>query len=241
MEVPNGQYRSLSVYNYTTPTNSIKMKKLIFLTFVVMTVVLNTGYSQFSMTVTTGISPQQTPASHYIFVNRSSPKDEFTFDLNTVKASYFIGVGTRYDVQPFFFQAEAQYTKREYVYDVSYTYTGRGRTDQVTQYHEQMNVINIPVSVGVDLGVVDVTSGFLPQIIVSQQSDLSQLTGYNQNLKSLRFGWQSGIAANINQLRIGLNWQMDFNNYADHIYIRSQSLALAGRSSRLLGTLSYVF
>lgn len=217
------------------------MKKFFFLTILLSAVFLTEAYSQIHMTVTAGISPQQTPVSHYIFVNRSSPRDEFTFDLNTVKASFFIGVGARYDIQPFFFQAEAQYNKREYVYDVAYTYTGRGRTDQSTEYTEQMNVINIPLSVGVDLGIIDVTSGFLPQLILSQQSDLSQLTGYNQDLKFFRFGWQSGITANINQMRIGLNWQMDFNNYVDHAYIRSQPLALQGRSTRLVGTMSYIF
>jgi len=197
-------------------------------------------HSQVSMIVTTGISPQQTPPSHYIFVNRSTP-DEFTFDLRTVKASVFIGAGARYDIKPFFFQAEAQYNRREYVYDVAYTYTGRGRTDEVNEYTEQMDVINLPVSVGVDLGFLDITSGFLPQVILSQQSDLSEIDGYHQDLKTMRFGWQTGIAANLNQLRIGLNWQSDFNNYADHAYIGDQSLELAGRSSRLLGNLSFIF
>src|SRR5258705_12803776 len=105
---------------YYTPIKKNKMRKLFFLAILLISAIFSTAFSQLSMTVTTGISPQQTPTSHYIFVNRSSPRDEFTFDLNTVKASYFIGVGARYDVMPFFFLAEAQYNKREYVYDVSY-------------------------------------------------------------------------------------------------------------------------
>ncbi|HZV45466.1 MAG TPA: hypothetical protein VFF90_13360 [Saprospiraceae bacterium] len=216
------------------------MKKFFVLTTVFLFAFVVSMQSQVSMVVTAGISPQQTPPSHYIFVNRSTP-DEFTFDLRTVKSSVFIGAGARYDIKPFFFQAEAQYNKRVYVYDVSYTYTGRGRTDEVNKYEEQMDVINLPLSMGVDLGILDITSGFLPQFILSQQSDLSDLEGYNQDLKTMRFGWHTGIAANVNQLRIGLNWQSDFNNYADHAYIGNQSLELAGRSSRLLGTLSFVF
>jgi len=216
------------------------MKKFFVLTTVFLFAFVVSMQSQVSMVVTAGISPQQTPPSHYIFVNRSTP-DEFTFDLRTVKSSVFIGAGARYDIKPFFFQAEAQYNKRVYVYDVSYTYTGSGRTDEVNKYEEQMDVINLPLSMGVDLGILDITSGFLPQFILSQQSDLSDLEGYNQDLKTMRFGWHTGIAANVNQLRIGLNWQSDFNNYADHAYIGNQSLELAGRSSRLLGTLSFVF
>ena len=94
---------------------------------------------------------------------------------------------------------------------------------------------------GVDLGIVDVTSGFLPQIIVSQDSDLSNLPGYSQKLDRLRFGWHSGLAANVKDMRIGLSYQMDFNNYADHAYINGHNLTLSGRSRRVLGTLSYVF
>jgi hypothetical protein len=183
----------------------------------------------------------QTPPSHYIFVNRSSPRDEFTFDLLQVKAAYFVGVGAKYDLQPFFLAAEAQYNRREYIYDVVYTFPGFGRTEQSVQYAEYMNVINVPLSLGVDLGTVDVVSGFLPQIVLSQQSELENLIGYSQKLSRVRFGWHTGFAVNVSQLRIGVNYQMDFNNYADHAYIRNQPLALQGRSTRILGTIAYNF
>jgi hypothetical protein len=217
------------------------MKKSLMLLVGSIILLASSLQSQISMTFTAGVSPQQTPVSHYIFVNRSAPRDEFTFDLSQVKASYFVGVGAKYDVKPFFFTGEAQYNKREYIYNVAYTFPAFGRTEEAVRYSEYMHVINLPVSVGVDLGVVDVMSGFLPQLIVSQQSDLEDIDGYSQKLNSLRFGWQSGFAANVSNMRIGLMWQMDFNNYADHVYVREESLSLQGRSSRLLGTLSYHF
>jgi hypothetical protein len=199
------------------------------------------AHSQMIMTVTTGISPQQSPNGHYIFVNRSAPRDEFTFDLAQVKASYFVGVGGRYDLKPFFFSGEAQYNKREYIYDVSYTYPGIPRTVDVEQYNETMQMINIPLSVGVDLGIVQVSSGLLPQLIISHQSELEKLEGYSKKRTPFRMGWQSGLETKISNLRIGLNWQMDFNNYADHLFIGNQPLTLQGRPSRILGTFSYDF
>ena len=193
------------------------------------------------MTFTAGVSPQQNPPSNHIFVNRSSPRDEFTFDLAEVKASYFVGVGARYGLNPFFLAAEALYNRREYIYEVSYTFPGFGRSEQTQTKSESMNVINVPLTLGVDLGVVDVTSGFLPQLIVSQDSDLADVSGYSQKLNPLRFGWHSGLAAKIKDMRIGVSWQMDFNNYGDHAYINEQNLGLQGRSHRILGTLSYQF
>lgn len=217
------------------------MKNLIALALFFALFLSTKADAQVSMTMSVGIAPQQTPVAHYIFVNRSSPRDEFTFDLAKVKASYFVGVGTRYDMAPFFFLAEAQYNKREYVYDVAYTYPGFGRSEEVVQYAETMHVINVPVSIGVDLGVVDVINGFVPQVVVSHQTDLKDLRGYSDDLSTFRFGWHSGIAANVANMRIGLDWQMDFNNYADHIYINNQNLELAGRISRIVGTLAYNF
>ena len=194
------------------------------------------------MTITAGMAAQQSPAPNHIFVNRSSPRDEFTFDLSQVKPSYFIGVGAKYDLnKSFFLAAEALYNRREYLYNVSYTFPGFGRTEQTQVLTESMNIINVPLTLGVDLGVVDVTSGFLPQLILSQSSDLEGLNGYSQKLDKLRFGWHSGVAANIKAVRVGVSWQMDFNNYADHAFIHDQNLSLQGRSNRLLGTLSYQF
>ena len=217
------------------------MKKQFYLLACLVAGFISNAGAQITMTFTAGVAPQQTPESHYIFVNRSTPRDEFTFDLAQIKAAYFVGVGAKYDLNPFFITAEAQYNKREYIYDVSYTFPEFGRTETTVQYSEYMNVVNVPLSLGVDLGLVDVSSGFIPQLIVSQQSDLENVSGYSQKLKKLRFGWHTGLAVNINQLRVGVNWQMDFNNYVDHAYVRNQSLRLQGRPTRVLGTLSYQF
>ncbi|MDZ4748781.1 MAG: hypothetical protein SH808_09855 [Saprospiraceae bacterium] len=202
---------------------------------------VNALEAQFSMVYSLGIAPQQTPDGHYIFVNRSSPDSEFTFDLTKVKASYFVGAGVRYTIAPFFLMTEAQYNKREYIYTVEPTSSGFVRSEETIQFTESMHVINVPVSIGVDLGVIEVFSGFLPQVIVAHQTALDQMTGYADDLKTLRFGWHTGIAAKVANLRIGLSYQMDSNNYADHISINDQHLALSGRSSRIVGSLSYAF
>jgi len=197
--------------------------------------------AQFSMTASMGISPQQSPGSDYIFVNRSTPRSEFTFNISQVKASYFAGVGTRYDIFPFFFTAEALYNKRQFVYDVAYTYPEFGRSDETLEYSETMHVINVPISVGVQIGIMEVSSGFLPQVVVGHETDLDDINGYSQKLNPIRLGWHTGLAARLSALRIGLDWQMDTNTYADHIYVNNQNLDLRGKSSRLVGTLSYQF
>lgn len=218
------------------------MKNLFaFSIFFAVLVVARINAQDVQMTFTAGVSPQQNPEPNHILVNRNAPREEFLFDLNQVKASYYIGVGAKYDIKPFFLSAEALYNRREYVYNVSFTFPEFGRTETTQIFNEYMNIINVPLTLGVDLGIVDVTSGFLPQLIVSQNSTLEGLNGYSQKLDRLRFGWHSGLAANIKNMRVGLSFQMDFNNYADHVYIYDQNLSLQGRSSRILGSMTYLF
>ena len=218
------------------------MKNLFLIIICLTTLSISSVQSQeFHMTVSAGASPQQNPETHFIFVNRSSPRDEFTFDLTQVKASYYVGFGAKYDLHPFFLAAEAQYTKREYVYSIIYTFPEFGRSETNQLMTETMNVINIPLTLGVDLGIVDVTSGFVPQFILSQSTDMSNVKGYSQDLNWLRFGWHSGFGVNVGAMRIGMSMQMDFNNYADHAYVRDQSLSLAGRPTRFFGNISYQF
>ncbi len=202
---------------------------------------INDSHGQTSMVYSIGIAPQQSPGGHYIFVNRNTPREEFTFDLAQVKASYFLGAGVRHDLNPFFFMAEAQYNKREYVYDIQYTYPEFVRTEDVQQYAETMHVINVPLTLGVDLGAVEVTSGLLPQFVVSHNSQLENIEGYSEDLNIMRFGWHSGVAAKVANFRFGLNYQMDFNNYADHMSIHGESLALSGNSNRIVGLISCKF
>lgn len=197
--------------------------------------------AQFSFVSSVGISPQQSPGSNYIFVNRSTPREEFTFDISQVKASYFIGAGTRYDIKPFFLMVEAQYNKRQFVYDVAYTYPEFFRSEVPVEYHETMHVINLPVSVGVNIGMMEVYSGFLPQLIVSQDTDLDQIAGYSQQLNPIRLGWHTGVAINVAAFRMGLNWQMDKNSYAEHITINDTNLDLGGKSSRLVASVGMKF
>lgn len=196
---------------------------------------------QWSMTVTAGVSPGQTSGTSVLLVNRSSPQDEFTFQLSSVKASTLLGAGAMYRFAPFFLSAEAQYTQRAYDYTVSYTYPGFGRSGNEATYSEKMGAIAFPVSLGVNLGVVDVTSGFLPQMIVSRQTDLVRLSGYSDDDSRFRFGWHSGIAALVSTMRIGIHYQMDFASYGDHMTVNGTSLRLKGQPSRVVGTLSYGF
>lgn len=216
------------------------MKNLMYVLMMACSTILaiSNAHAQTSMVYSLGLSPQMAPGGHHIFGNVQTPKDEFTFDLAQVKASYFLGAGVRHDVKPFFFMAEAQYNKREYVYDIQYTYPAFVRTEDVQQYSETMHMINVPLTIGVDLGFAEVTSGFLPQFVVGHQSELANFEGYSDQLKTLRFGWQAGVAAKLSNFRLGLNWQMDFNNYADHLYINGEGMALQGSSNRLVGSIS---
>jgi hypothetical protein len=90
------------------------------------------------------------------------------------------------------------------VYDIAYTFPGCGRIEEVVQYSESMQVINLPVSIGVDLGIIYVINGFIPQVIASHQTELENFRSYPDKCNPIRFGWHSGIAVHVANLWIGL-------------------------------------
>ena len=221
----------------TTMKNQIYILMVAFL----VTASMQQLAAQQQWVVSMGVAPQQTPQGHYIFANREQPKNEFTFNLNKVKSSYYLGVGTRYTIAPFFFQGEAQYNQQSYVYDVSYTYPEFVRSSEVLEYTETTHMINVPVSIGVDLKFMEFTSGFIPKFVVAHQNEMEAINGFEDDMNTVQFAWQAGLAAKLASVRLGITCQMDMKQYGSHMNVNGESLTLTGKPTRIVGTASYIF
>ena len=214
--------------------------------YILMVVLMTTASfqqitAQQQWVVSIGVAPQQTPEGHYIFANRAEPVNEFTFNLNKVNSSFYIGGGTRHSFAPFFLQAEAQYNQQSYVYDVEYTYPEFVRSSEVLEYTETTHMINLPVSIGVDLKFMEFTSGFIPKIMVAHQNEMEAINGFQDDLNPLQFSWHAGLAAKWASLRFGLSCQMDMKQYGSHMNVNGEPLTLTGKPTRIVGTASYIF
>lgn len=207
----------------------------LFLSFVLFSQELHFG-------VNAGMAPGLDPGTDHIFVNRASPRSEFTFNAVKVYEAPYIGGFVRMDLaEPFYLRAEAMYNQFNTDYELRFLGTEFPRSSKTSVFTETIRQIDLPVSMGVQLGTFDVTSGFTAHILLSQDTELDIFSNYRRTLDPVRFGFHTGFGAHFELLRIELRYVMDFFTYADHLNVGDQNLSLDNSPGRIMATMSYQF
>ncbi len=214
-----------------------------YLTLLVLAILISIqANAQFSFGIKGGAAPVVAPNTNYTIANRAVPVDEFTFNISDVKNSFYLGGYTQYNLDAsFFLRGEALYNWYEIDYLVNYTFESRFRSSDEVTYTEEVHRIDLPLSLGARIGTFEVVSGLVPRLIVKNENEMESLSGYADEMKTLQLGFHSGIGINIQQVTVGMTYQMDFQNYGAHIRFRGESLDLQNRPSRIIFSLGYQF
>src|SRR5690606_27288283 len=124
------------------------------------------------------------------------------------------GAFVRLDNQPYWFMAEVLTYGWEDTYSIFYTYeTGSEGNRNLT---DGKRVIEVPVSIGVTLGKVEIFSGFAPARVVSEDTQLTEIPGYVSTESKLQVGWHTGIGLNFGSILVDLRYAHTFANYGEH-------------------------
>ena len=215
------------------------MKKYPF-TAVITILIVSTSYSQLSLYVVGGLSPESHPNTTDLFVNSKQPRDEFIFTLATVKAQYFGGIKTSIPLSEYFFlESGLTYTKRTSVYAVDYTYRELHEPSAM-DLTETENILMIPVNIGVKLGILDVTSGLTGNTSFSTKTDLGQINGYASDPATFRMGWSTGVRVNIANTAIGIEYQGSLNRVCEGSYVDNQPLEMRNVPGQFVFTIQYL-
>jgi hypothetical protein len=199
-------------------------------------------HSQVSFGIKAGVSPTFSPKTNYTIANRKSPRNEFTFNIASVSSGLMFGAFVEKELdQSFFIRAEAIYNQFETTYDIRYTWGERTRSANVDTYIEKRKRLDIPVSIGARFGDFEISSGIVARMILSNENDMRQINGYEESLTPFQIGLQTGVGLSIMNVTFGLIYQMDFQNYAEHISINGDNLDLSNSPSRLTATIGYKF
>jgi hypothetical protein len=106
---------------------------------------------------------------------------------------------------------------------------------------QKIGRMDIPVLIGAKLGAFRLGLGPVGSIIVSDQSDLTDLTGYEATLKSATFGYQLGAGADIWKFCIDLRYEGNLTKLGDQINIGGQTLNLDDRMRQVTISLGFKF
>ena len=189
-----------------------------------------------------GISPGATPVSDGLIVNRHLPHEEFVFNLGQVDPQFFAGVKGHIELStPFFVEAGLLYSRKKSTYDITYTMID---TEHPVQDHimtETDHLVMLPVNIGVNLGLFDVTSGLRMMKSLSKKSELNNLSGYSADGTLAEMGWQTGIGFNIARSRIGVEYQGNFSRVGRGMFVNGQALEIRNIPGKMVLLLQHSF
>jgi hypothetical protein len=149
---------------------------------------------------------------------------------------YHVGGFFRATLAGIFIQPELYFSSisSEYqVEDIS------GTAEQLAK--QKIGRMDIPVLVGVKLGTFRLGLGPVGSIIVSDQSDLDDITGYKATLKSATFGYQLGAGADIWKISIDLRYEGNLTKLGDQLDIGGQTINLDNRVRQIIISLGIYF
>jgi hypothetical protein len=151
---------------------------------------------------------------------------------------YHVGGFLRASLVGIFIQPELYFSSISSEYKVE-DLSGTGTVQELAK--QKIGRMDIPVLIGAKLGAFRLGLGPVGSIIVSDQSDLTDLTGYEATLKSATFGYQIGAGADIWKFCIDLRYEGNLTKLGDQINIGGQTLNLDDRMRQVIISLGFKF
>jgi hypothetical protein len=189
-----------------------------------------------------GVSPAANPASAGLIVNRHLPHEEFVFNMNRVDPQIFAGFKGHLELgAPFLVDAGVMYTRKKSTYDVVYTIIDTEHPVSQHSMTQTNHMLMLPVNIGVNMGLFDVTSGFRLMKSVSSKTNLDQLTGFRSEGNPVELGWQAGFGFDIMRSRIGIEYQGNFSRVGKGMFVNEQPLELMNVPGHLVLLLQHSF
>ena len=120
-----------------------------------------------------------------------------------------------------------------------FTVTDQNKVEQLAK--QRIGRIDVPVIIGARLGTLRLGLGPVGSIIISDKSDLSDITGYETKLKSATFGYQLGVGLDIRKVGLDIRYEGNLSKLVDHVVVGGQQVNFDSRARQLIFSLSYRF
>lgn len=215
----------------------------IALTAFMMIMMALQGKAQIRIDLMVGMSTKSTPQTPGTIVNRHLPHEEFVFNMIKVDPGFQAGVRGHVDLStPFFAEAGITYSRLTSTYHVEYTIIDTEHPVPEHLMKETEHLISVPVNIGVNIGLVDFTSGFRLTKGLGRNSELdNSLSGFDFSGNGLRTGWQASVGVNFYRTRLGMEYQGNFSRIGNGMTVNGQSLELIHVPGQWVFTIRHSF
>ena len=194
-----------------------------------------TGFGQFEIGIKAGIS-----SAELIEDGLNFQEEDYSLQLELLESGYgyHFGLYTRVKIAAFFIEPAFLINSSKVNYNLS-----EFIEDEITQSikSESFTNLDIPLLIGIKTGPFRLQGGPVAHIYLDSSSELFDISGYEQRLKSANYGYQVGAGIDIWKLRFDLLYEGNFSKFGDHITIRDTELSFDDSLARFLLTVGFKF
>ncbi|HMP28392.1 MAG TPA: hypothetical protein PKD85_02260 [Saprospiraceae bacterium] len=202
------------------------MKKLILVTMLVG--LYNFCFAQIEFGVKAGLSSFDLAARGIDF---NQGKSYYKLQFRNAEYGHHLGAYARATLLGVFIEPSLIFNSSRINYTLD-EYSERGIFDKVLS--ERYYNMSLPVVAGVKLGLFRLYGGPVANIHLAKTSDLWDINGYSDKIKTATYGYQAGVGINVWKLRFDLGYEGNLSNFGDHINIDGVRYTFDEKASRVL-------
>ncbi len=207
------------------------MKKLVIICLLMTFLSIS---SQAQLGIKVGMAATSIDSSSFVVNN---PNDTFKVKLKDVNTSLQFGIFYCIKLGSMYVQPELIFNSNSSNYSVGKI--NNSLLDSVKT--EKFQYVDLPIMIGFKTSFLRFNAGPVGHIFVSNKSDLIDYKNYNQNFKSITWGFQAGIGLDIGSFTIDGRYEGVFNDYGDHIKFGNTNFNFPSKPSRIIVQVGFKF
>jgi Outer membrane protein beta-barrel domain len=203
--------------------------KNLFLAFGLIVAYTTTSFAQFSIGLKGGIT---SPASNYQDISIGSGESATTLGVDDIKFGTQAGIYMRFGKR-FFVQPEVLFNSNRTDFRI-----GQPGNNEIIKTSRYQN-LDIPVLIGTKMGPFRFHAGPVAHYFLQNQSDLTDVNGFDEKWQQLTWGWIGGANVSLGRLSFDLRYEGNFNKFGDQITFMGDAYNFSQSPSRYVFALNY--
>ncbi len=211
------------------------MKKS-FLVLSLLLMVCFTAQAQFEYGVRFGASTQSVKGNELLL--QSNTFDDLRVSLADASYGYHLGLYTQFKAFGLTISPELLFNSNSYEYRIQELNDVNTIEEVVTDRYQY---IDIPVLVGLKLGPLRAYAGPEVHYFVNSYSNLLDRDGFSEQIDKVNYGAIVGAGLNVGKLRLDVRYEINFDDFEDHIFFDDNQLNFDSDDSRVIFSAGWRF
>lgn len=154
-------------------------------------------------------------SSEITYAANSSNEAIYEVSINKFTPQYSFGLFGQKKFGWLFVEGNALYSSYGVNYDVkSYT----NNDTPISKMKEKFGYVDLQVMAGLTYQGIRVGVGPVAHILAHHSSDMTNMNGYNEKIRSISYGFSGAIGYDIHRFSFDLKYDKAFRSVGDHIY-----------------------